>query len=219
MSTLAHSGLQAVHEVVAKAQARFGARLSALNPDGGLPRDVYVRYLSMQRHLVDGVQRHFFACAAHPSIARKRGLRRFLLHFGEEEEPHYALALRDLETLGEEPLAPPPGVPLWWAYFDRVVPERPFLRLGATCVLESISAKANGTIRTLLEASDYLDASNTRFLVLHQHEAVPHGAQIFAALEEAQLDADHQADLVDGAKIGALLFLGMIDWTMTGEPF
>ena len=183
-----------------------------------MTEDVYVRYLSFQYHLTKGVQRHFLTLAAHPSLAGKRKLREFLFRFGLEEEPHFKVAESDLARLGHEPQPCPIDVSLWWAYFDRIVLERPFVRLGATCVLENLGAGAGALGHQLLDEAPYLDDRNTRFLQIHFHEALPHGDQIIAALRSVRLSEQDIADLIEGAHIGSIMYLRMADWALGIDP-
>lgn len=183
----------------------------------GLQRDQYARYLSFQHHLTNGVQRHFFAIAAHPSLADRRPLREFLFRFGLEEEPHYRVAAADLRALGAELLPPPIEVELWWSYFDRIVPTRPFLRLGATAVLENLGPGTANESQQLLRGAPFLTPATTRFLVIHRHEVLPHGDEVMAAIAAADPDAAELADLVHGAAVGAKLYLGMMEWALAAE--
>ena len=215
-SMVAASGWRQLLDVVEAAQRRFAAMVGTLPVAEGLPHSVYVRFLSMQHALTKGVQKHFLAMAAHPELQGRTHLRRFLIDFGLEEEPHYALAKQDLDRLGAAVVPPPIDVALWWAYFDGVVPTRPFVRLGATCVLESISAQANPRIRELLANSPFLDASNTKFVVLHQHEVVPHGDQVLGEIERADLTEQQLATLVEGARAAELFYLRMTGWVLSG---
>jgi hypothetical protein len=204
-----------IKKVVKAGQAEFRAYLEAAEGDGGLSRERYVRYLSMQHHLTNGVQRHFFAAASHPDLAHRRQLRRFLVEFANEEELHYQIAAKDLEALGVEPLPPPLDVKLWWAYFDKVVHDRPFLRLGATCILENIAGTAGDVITRLFAAAPYLTPRNTRFFTIHRHdETLPHGDQILAALEAAGLDPRHFDDLQEGAETGLTIYLRLARWSL-----
>lgn len=180
----------------------------------GLQRDQYARYLSFQHHLTNGVQRHFFAIAAHPSLVDRRPLREFLFRFGLEEEPHYRVAAADLRALGEELLPPPIEVELWWSYFDRIVPTRPFVRLGATAVLENLGPGTANESQQLLRGAPFLTPATTRFLVIHRHEVLPHGDEVMAAIAAAAPDAAEMADLVHGAAVGAKLYLGMMEWAL-----
>jgi hypothetical protein len=183
----------------------------------GLQRDQYARYLSFQHHLTRGVQQHFFAVAAHASLADRRPLREFLFRFGLEEEPHFRVAAADLRALGAEPLSPPVEVDLWWSYFDRVVVARPFVRLGATAVLENLGPGTAEESRQLLQHAPFLTAETTRFLVIHRHEALPHGDQILDALAAAAPTAEEMADLLRGAEVATKLYLGMMRWALLGE--
>jgi hypothetical protein len=183
----------------------------------GLGRAAYARYLSFQHHLTRGVQQHFFAVAAHASLADRRPLREFLFRFGLEEEPHFRVAAADLRALGAEPLPPPVEVDLWWSYFDRVVVARPFVRLGATAVLENLGPGTAEESRQLLQNAPFLTAETTRFLVIHRHEALPHGDQILDALAAAAPTAEEMADLLRGAEVATKLYLGMMRWALLGE--
>lgn len=213
-STTKDSKLAPVLEVVEKAKTVFRDKLQCIQDQGGLRRDQYVRYLSFQYHLTKGVQRHFLKVAAHPRLAHKNLLREFLFRFGLEEEPHYKVAEVDLQRLGEKPVPCPLDVSMWWAYFDQIVEHRPFVRLGATCVLENLGAGAGVLGHQLLDSAPFLNKSNTRFLTIHFHELLPHGDQIINALEQAPLDPLDIDELVEGANVGSIIYLRMALWAM-----
>ena len=204
--------LDPVLEVVEEAKAFFSIDLHELGASGGLTVEMYHRYLSFQYHLTKGVQRSFMKCAGHPDLSGKNRLREFLFKFALEEEPHYRVAEIDLERMGLEPTAMPLDVALWWAYFDQVVEERPFVRLGAACVLENLGAGAGAMGHALLDNAPYLNKSNTRFLEIHFHEILPHGDQIIDALESAPLEPQDIGDLVEGANTGAIIYLRLARW-------
>jgi hypothetical protein len=214
-STLSPSGkLNDVLAVVEKAKNVFRNKLQVIQDQGGLKREQYVRYLSFQYHLTKGVQRHFLKVAAHPRLAHKNLLREFLFKFGLEEEPHYKVAEVDLQRMGEQPLPCPLDVSMWWAYFDQIVEHRPFVRLGATCVLENLGSGAGVLGHHLLDTAPFLNKSNTRFLTIHFHELLPHGDQIISALERAPLDPLDIEELVEGANVGSIIYLRMAMWAM-----
>ncbi|MDB6135478.1 MAG: hypothetical protein JWM59_3721 [Verrucomicrobiales bacterium] len=213
-----------VLEIVEKAKVKFAALLKQLETRGGLSKQMYIRYLSFQYHLTKGVQRHFLKVAGHPRLSGKNQLRQFLFKFGLEEEPHYRVAEVDLERMGEKPLPCPLDVSLWWAYFDRIVEHRPFVRLGATCVLENLGAGAGALGHRLLDDAPFLTKSNTRFLTIHFHELLPHGDQILDALTSAPLKPEDLEELVEGANIGAIMYLRLAGWatlsdTLTCQDF
>lgn len=208
------SKLAPVLAVVETAKSVFRAKLQDTAASGGMTREMYVRYLSFQYHLTKGVQRHFLKVAAHPRLARKNLLREFLFRFGLEEEPHYKVAEVDLQRMGEKPLPCPLDVSMWWAYFDQIVEHRPFVRLGATCVLENLGAGAGALGHDLLDQAPFLNKSNTRFLTIHFHELLPHGDQIINALQQAALDAADIQDLVEGANVGSILYLRLAMWAL-----
>jgi hypothetical protein len=182
--------------------------------DGPVTVEQYVRYLSMQYHLTRGVQWYFITAASHPDMARRRKLRSFLFNFANEEELHYLVAANDLRHFGRDPLPEPFDVMLWHAYFEKVVRHRPFIRLGAACILENISAGVAREPTNRALSAPFLTRENTKFLVLHQHEALPHGDQIVDALANGSLTDAHFADLLDGARKGTVLYLRMADWAL-----
>ncbi len=201
--------MKQVLAIVKQAQAAFRDMLLRMESNGGMTRERYTNFLSMQYHLTNGVQKHFYACASHHSLMHRKSLRKFLVNFADEEEPHYLIAEKDLENLDCRPGPCPVDVKLWWAYFDKVVMERPFVRLGATCILENISAGNGDIIKRLISNADFLTPRNTRFLVIHQHEDLPHGDQIVEALTAGKLDEQQVKDLEEGAEIAAKLYLRM----------
>lgn len=209
MSSMPH-----IYAQITEAQRLLADLLSGYLKDGDTSRDQYIRYLSFQYHMTRGVQRYFLSIAAHPDLARRRRLRDFLVNFANEEELHYLVAANDLHQMGEEPLPEPLDVRLWHAFFRSVVESRPFIRLGAATVLENISAgPARPWVKKALSAP-FMNRGNTKFLVLHQHETLPHGDQILDAIETADLDCRQFGDLLEGARIGTVLYLRMAEWAV-----
>jgi uncharacterized protein YaaQ len=214
MRSLESNDLRAL---IGVAQRKFADLLSSYLKDGVATREQYCRYLSFQYHLTKDVQRYFLSVAAHSDLARRRKLRAFLVNFTNEEELHYLVAANDLDRLEHAPLTMPFDVELWHAYFRSVVETRPFIRLGAAVILENISA---GVARPLVQQAlrgDFLTRENTKFLVLHQHETLPHGDQILEAIEEAGLEHRQMADLLEGARKGTVLYCRMAEWAMGPE--
>lgn len=209
--------MKKLEEIIDKAQNFFRARLEKVAAEGGLSEQQYIRYLTMQYHLTKGVQRPFFQIAAHEDMSHRRTFRKFLVEFANEEELHFEIALKDLSALGVEPLPCPLDVKLWWSYFNALVEERPFVRLGATTILENLSGKCQNVISTLLEKAPYLTKNNTRFLTIHRHDLLPHGDQIMDALREARLEPHHLRDLEQGAEEASVMYFRMSEWAFRGE--
>jgi hypothetical protein len=211
----ASCGMQRLLKCIEEAQHLFGQLLAGYAAEHGeMVREHYVRYLSFQYHLTKGVQRYFMEIAAHPDLARRRKLREFLFKFANEEELHYLVAAKDLEKLGRKPLAMPFDVELWHVYFKVISVERPFVRLGTATILETLSdGAARPWVKKLLTAS-FLGRENTKFLVLHQHETLPHGDQILDAIENGALEQRHWDDLVEGAHKGTIMYLRMAEWAL-----
>lgn len=208
------NGLLDIYGCIADAQERFAELLSSYLVDHPTTVDQYIRYLSFQYHLTKDVQRYFLAIAAHADLARRRGLREFLYRFANEEELHYLVAANDLARLGLRPLPMPFDVELWHHYFGKVVADRPFVRLGAAVILENIAdGAAKEWVKKALQGS-FLTRDNTKFLVLHQHEVLPHGNQILTAIEEGRLEESHFKDLAEGARKGTVLYLRMAEWAV-----
>jgi hypothetical protein len=206
--------LDALNDRIVDAQIRFADLLATALRDGPTTQEQYARYLSFQYHLTKDVQVYFLSIAAHRDLARRRKLRDFLYHFANEEELHYLVAAKDLAALGLAPMPVSFDVELWHTYFRSVVHERPFVRLGAAAILENISAgPARPWVQKALRG-DFLTRSNTKFVVLHQHETLPHGQQILDALAGADLEPRHVADLVEGASKGTVLYLRMAEWAL-----
>lgn len=209
--------MKEVLKIVEGARKDLRVQLIEAKQSGGLTEERYARYLSMQYHLTNGVQKHFFAAAAHPELASRKSLRKFLLNFGDEEESHYLIAKKDLEN-ANLPLYPANlDVKLWWSYFNSIIEDRPFVRLGATCILENISVGNGDLIQDLVKGAAYLNPRNTRFLIIHQHEELPHGDQILDALSQGNLTPDHIKDLEEGAAIGRTMYLRLFAWVLNGK--
>lgn len=208
------ANLSRLMALIEDAQRRFAAFLRDCIASDSVSPDSYVRYLLMQYHLTRGVHRYFITAAAHSDLARRKRLRKFLVDFANEEELHHLVAANDVHKLGRTLLPEPFDVTLWHAYFEKIIVERPFIRLGAACILENISSgEAREPSRRALSAP-FLNHDNTKFLVLHQHETVPHGQQIVDVLAGADLDATHWADVLDGACKGTVLYLRMAEWAV-----
>ena len=209
--------LRPVLDVVDVAKVRFERLLLDLGESGGLTLEQYRRYLVFQCHLTRNVQRAFLAVAAHPSLADRRPLREFLFNFALEEEPHSAIAREDLRALGFSESESPLDVRLWWAFFREAIETAPFLRLGATCVLENLGAGAGHTGKVLLSSAPFVNQHNSRFIQIHFHEALPHGDQILHALDAVPLAASEVAELTQGAADGALMYLRMARWALGAD--
>lgn len=202
--------MNALLEVIDKAKQVFRSDSMSLS-DAGLTLDIYHRYLSTHYHLAKGVQRDFFKCAGHPALSGNYSLRRFLVDLGIEEEPYHKVAEHDLGKLGLHPLACPLDAALWWAYFDELVEHRPFVRIGAACVLEKLAGEEfDGNV---LGKTSFLNASNTRFLEIHMHSR-PRGDQIIEALEDETLSTEAASNLVEGANTGAIIYLRLMRWAV-----
>lgn len=203
--------------IVEAAKAEFRGMLEEVAKDGGLTQERYARYLSMQYHLTKGVQRPFLTIAAHEDLGTRRELRKFLVGFANEEEFHFEIARRDLEAMGLEPHPISFDVELWWAYFNSIVQTRPFVRLGATCILENIADGSRDLIQKLFGEAKYLTQKNTVFFRIHQHdESLPHGEEILAAVSNGKLEDRHFEDLREGARKGMTMYLRMAHWALYG---
>lgn len=205
---------ETLHAVIQTAGEQFKQMLNEVLERGGLRREQYVRYLQMQYHLTRDVQQYFMAAASHPALAGKREYRDFLYHFGLEEEPHFGIADSDLKALGAEVGEAPLDVKLWHAYFSDIVRQRPYVRLGAACVLETIGTIAGEVIKPLLAGADFLTEANTRFVVIHMHEVLPHGAQFLLELTNSEPSTEELRDVIQGAREGAMLYLRMAAWAL-----
>jgi hypothetical protein len=206
--------MNGILHAIEEAQKRFAGLLASYLENHPTSREQYIRYLSFQYHLTKDVQRYFLAIAAHPDLARRRKLREFLYSFANEEELHYLVAANDLHHLGVTPLPMPFDVELWHSYFRSIVNDRPFVRLGAATILENISG---GVARPWVQKAlrgDFLTRENTKFLILHQHEALPHGDQILEAIFDSNLEKRHFADLLEGARKGTVLYSRMAEWAL-----
>jgi hypothetical protein len=206
--------VQPLFDVIAAAQAELARLLGKALASGPLSAFQYQRYLSMQYHLTRGVQGYFLRAAAHDDLVRKRSLRRFLFDFANEEEQHYLVAAGDLRRMGLPLLDEPLDVTLWHAYFRGIVDDRPFLRLGAACVLENLSGGVAKEAARKALGAPFLTVDNTKFVVLHMHESQPHGDQIAAALADAGLNDTQMNDLVTGGKQGMVLYMRMMTWVL-----
>ncbi|NJO81066.1 MAG: hypothetical protein HC827_22910 [Cyanobacteria bacterium RM1_2_2] len=206
--------MQTILSIVATAQKIFRQKLEQVEVVGGLTLEQYARYLSMQFHLTKDVQRHFFIAASHASLATKGKLREFLVAFGLEEEMHYRIAQKDLDNLGQLLLPAPLDVKLWWAYFDSLIGTRPFVRLGATCILENLGSGSSDVAKRLLKSAPFVNERTSRFMQIHLHEELPHGTWIINILSNTALEEANLSDLEEGAKIGAILYLRMVDWAL-----
>lgn len=213
--------LEPLFEVLSTATSIFRGKLEGVKNQGGITEAQYIRYLSMQYHLTNGVQWFFLTMIANPCFEGRRKFRDFLYRFALEEEPHSGMALRDLEAMGREPLPRPLDVALWWSYFKGNVSERPFLRIGAAFILENLGTGITDLGHELLDGSSaapFLNERNTRFLIVHMHEELPHGDQIIEALSDLRLTDQELADLVAGARQGAIMYLRMADWALITDP-
>ncbi len=201
-------------QLIRDAQRRFASLLDNFLINRSVDALIYQRYLSMQYHLTKGVQRYFITAAAHACMQGKKALRKFLLDFACEEELHYLVAGNDLQKMGLTVLPMPFDVALWHSYFGEIVVQAPFQRLGAACILENLSDNEVKPLARSLLSAPFLSKENTKFLVLHMHETLPHGQQIVQALERAHLSQAQWQDVCEGAAKATVLYLRMAEWAL-----
>jgi hypothetical protein len=204
---------------IEKAQEMFRERILHMQQNGGLTRDRYIRFLSMQYHLTKGVQRHFYMVASNSCMAKKKELRNWLVHFAQEEEFHFDVARLDLKALGAEPVEMPLDTKLWWLYYNSIVEDFPFIRLGGTCILENVSTAADGILQSMMENAGFLNQKSIRFVTIHRHGPnLDHGNQVLKMLEGAKLSSSEYADLIHGTEVTTTFYLRAVHWVTTGEP-
>lgn len=192
--------------------------LQRFESKGEFPRDAYIRYLSNQYHLTRPVIAHFFVCAAHPSMTKRTKFREFLIEFGKEEELHYSIAATDLAALDAEPEQPIEAVLEWQKVFWSACLDKPMFRLGATCVLENITVKADKVLVKLLSGSKYLTPKNTVFVQIHRHgENLPHGDQILEELGKLNLTDEEAEQLRAGSQKAVELSKKFMDYIESGN--
>lgn len=210
--------MKEITAAIENAQHQFRELLLAEKDRQGLTREMYVRFLTMQYHLTKGVQRHFLFIAGHPATAKKRELRKWLIQFAQEEEFHFEIARMDLENLDTKPGPIPFDTKLWWLFFDDVIVDRPFVRLGATCILENIADGSSDVLDSLIQSSGFLTPKNLKFLTIHRHGPnLAHGDQIIEALAGANLSAEEYADVLEGTSVGTILYMRFMHWIVTGS--
>lgn len=210
--------MKEITAAIENAQHQFRELLLAEKDRQGLTREMYIRFLTMQYHLTKGVQRHFLFIAGHPATAKKRDLRKWLIQFAQEEEFHFEIARMDLENLDAKPGPIPFDTKLWWLFFDDVIVNRPFVRLGATCILENIADGSSDVLDGLIQSSGFLNPKNLKFLTIHRHGPnLAHGDQIIEALAGANLNAEEYADVLEGTRVGTTLYMRFMHWIVTGS--
>lgn len=144
----------------------------------------------------------------------KQGCKHF---FGAKIGIPAAVGMASVASVGcnaESPL----DVELWHNYFTNVVLDRPYVRLGAASVLETIGSIASDVIKEMLSSAEFLNEKNTRFVVIHMHEILPHGAQFLLELTNSNPTASEMADLVAGANKGTIMYMRMVDWALECDP-
>ena len=209
--------MDALLPIIDQARQGFARVIAGALAHGPLSSEHYARFLTMQYHLTRGVQRYFFAVAAHPSLSRRKPLRSFLVNFANEEELHFQVAASDLAEMGLEPGPCPLDVELWHALFEKHTPTHPFSRLGAAAVLENMSSgEAKALVAAALSAP-FLTKQNTKFVTIHRHETLPHGDQVLDALRAAQPDEAETKDLLWGASAASVMYLRMARWAVNPE--
>ncbi len=206
--------MKELHELVEKSQEDLNDLLRGKELDiTGFSKEQYIRYLQMQYHLTNGVQKHFMRVASHHSFRTKKSFRSFLVDFAYEEESHYLIAQKDLEKLGASVGDVPLGVTLWKLYFESILDSNPLIRLGATAILENISSGVvKPTLDKVMSNSNFLTESNTRFIKVHRHEELPHGDEILRELSEYGPSQEEYNDILLGAKNGSSIFQGLLEW-------
>ncbi len=210
--------MKKIVDLVEIAQIQFRDKIGQILEEGGINQQQYLRFLTCQYHLTKGVQKHFYRIASHSTLADKKKLREWLIKFAHEEEFHFKIAEKDAKKMELNILDCPFDVILWRLYFDSVIDESPFIRLGATCVLENISDKASDLVDKMLASSNFLNQDNTRFLAIHRHGPnLAHGEQVLQKLDEASLNDLELEDLAHGCTIATLFYIRLMNWMITGQ--
>jgi hypothetical protein len=210
--------MQKINELISFAQEKFKEKIELILESGGIEQQQYLRFLTCQYHLTKGVQKHFYRIAANSNLSAKKKLREWLVQFAHEEEFHFKIAEKDAEKMNLQILDCPLDIKLWWLYFDSIVDSQPYIRLGATCILENISDKSSELIDSMLKDSDFLNQENTRFLAIHRHGPnLAHGDQIISNLESANLTPNEIKDLELGCEIATTFYIRLMQWMMTGS--
>ncbi|MBN9538211.1 MAG: hypothetical protein BGN99_20340 [Alphaproteobacteria bacterium 65-37] len=209
-----HVTLSTLERSIRTAQLHLAELLATSVNGRATTPDPRARYLSFQFHLTRDVPTYFMAIAGHRDLAWRRKLRDFLYRFANDEELHHQAVAQDLLALG---LTPPPisaDVELWHGYFRSVVGERPFVKLGAAAILQTISdGPARRWVRQILQG-DSPSESAARPAMLYRSDGPPHGMPILTALRDAALEQRHFHDLVEGAESGTALYLRMVEWAL-----
>jgi len=203
-------GLERVEQVIRSAQKRFANLLAEVSAEAGgvdavTHRERLVRYLSVQYHLMRDVQRELFRIAAHPDLGIRRGLRDHLVARAGAEEFRFQEAADRVIGRGQSLVPAPLDVQLWHAYFDSLVDTRPFLRLGAACVLERIENEGIEPFRSMFGE-----------LPFHAGYSKDAGRSLFQFLGGVELDPRQYQDLEEGAIHAATLYLRMLHWALHG---
>ena len=210
--------MEKIRNAVKVVNAEFRQQIESSGiASAGFSLSQYTRYLQMQYHLVKDVQKQFFQIAAHPEIFSKVGLRKFLLEFGAEEGPHFRMAERDLKNLGQGLGTSPLDVKLWWCYFEKIIHEKPLMRLGGTCILENIGSAVGDLVDSAIAKTEFVDKTNTTFLILHKHEVVNHGDLILDELEKAKLSDAELNDVLFGLTESRIIVFRIFHWVLYGE--
>jgi hypothetical protein len=209
-----------VQDVLATASNQLEELLASSQKNGSINIDNYYRYLTMQYYLVKDVQVHFFRSAAHPALRHYVELRQFLINFAFAEEPGYEAARSDLEAMGKPVADCPLDMALWRLFFSAVIDAAPFVRLGATCLLQSLGEVASRHLQPLLMQSTFFSESNTKFLMLNFETQPSKVATLFDTISETNITSSEVRDLELGAKIGATLILRQMHWALAvpGDP-
>jgi hypothetical protein len=195
--TLSNSPLAPMLRVVEAARSRFHLLLADLAARGGLTLEQYRRYVVVRRYLTRTIRQEFLTVASHPRLADRRTLRDFLIRIAVEDEPEIDDRFGSLSARPCDDTECPLDVRLWSTCFQEVAPVRPFLALGAACVLQHLGTEPNHGAEG--EALVGMTARGDR--MRHALEAVP--------LMPAEID-----DLAQGAADGAVMYLRMERWAL-----
>ncbi len=204
-------------KVIAEAQSDFQNifKTELAKNNFSLTKKQYVGFLSYQYHLTQGVQKYFYSIAGNPLTKHHKSLRTFLIKFAQEEEDHFLIAEKDLHNMNEKVIPPTIDIKLWWAYFNSILETHPFIRLGATCILENISSGFEKDIKAVLMNSKFLTPKNSVFITIHMHgENLPHGSEILSQIESASLSENEWHDLLEGSRIAAAIYLRLFTWAL-----
>ena len=206
--------MELMRQIAARASSELAAKWFpyAVNTDK-FSREFYVKFLSLHFHMINGSARHLMLIASHKDLTHRARLRGFLIDFALQHEKDHLLAESDLRQLGNKILPATLDIKLWWSYFNNIVEQRPFIRLGAAFTFEQAICQMTPMLEKIQDQCNFITPRSSQYLsLLVSPQYIERSQKLWEALQTSHLNVSQISDMQLGASECGTLYERMSQW-------